>query len=592
MGLLDFASKVLTEYKADISDHRAKVKELTGEQKKLAQAELEAAKASNEHLDGQIDKLGKAALAVGAFYAAYKVAQASVNETIEFQKQQAASAEFNIEKLQAAAGGLIDDMEAMKFAATTSAGAFKLNQNQMELFQQVIRAYTKDGFDAKEVTDRFTEALVSGKTRGLREFGIQLDDTRDKTKLLNELMAVGQKEIDKYGGNLEVAGDSWRRSSVAWSDALDDIKHRIGELVIKLAPLVELLAKAVSLISAVIPGDLQDTPLGEAMRSGQNDQNGLRNLTFGEGYSKGLTPGIARQLGKGLDEQKTVYYIAGDEIARQIKDWVRKNVKNEYRQPEYHNDGFESESIGTMKNINGGLFDGLDSGAIHRGIAQLIGQAEDVQSGFGNLWRTSVEGGSRSDRYQQFVAGRAQTWSERTFGPIDQFDKYATGFGILKDAGMAAFQAWETGSESLGTAIKKALANSLAATASSMFAHGLEEGAYALASLAFGDAKGATQHGIAAGAFLGGAIVVGGIAKEMGAGASTGSGANAGAASGGGRAPSVIGSTGSGADTAPRNITVIVPDNGDTVHQRQQRAFNALQQAKRIGGDGSGVVWG
>ena len=52
MGLLDFASNVLTKYKADISDHKAKVRELEGEERKLAQARVDGLEKGNKSIDG------------------------------------------------------------------------------------------------------------------------------------------------------------------------------------------------------------------------------------------------------------------------------------------------------------------------------------------------------------------------------------------------------------------------------------------------------------------------------------------------------------------------------------------------------------
>jgi hypothetical protein len=254
MGLLDFSSKVLTTYKADIADHKAKIKELTGEQKELAKAELEAAKARNKQHDDWLDSLAKVGLAIGAVGAAYEIAKNSVQETVEFQRQQAASAGYDIEALQDAAGNLIDDMEAMRFAAQTSRGALKLNQEQMELFQRGIRAYVKDGFDAKEVTEAWTEALVSGKTRGLKQFGIEIDETGSKQLKLTQLMRVAQDEVDKYGGNLDVAGDGMRRLGVSVDDSLDEIKHSIGQMLIDMEPVITALASAFGFLARNIGG--------------------------------------------------------------------------------------------------------------------------------------------------------------------------------------------------------------------------------------------------------------------------------------------------------------------------------------------------
>lgn len=62
MGLTDLTSRLLIEFKGDTSDLKGKLRELTAEEKKLAQAQLEHAEKRNKGLDQWGDKLAKSAL--------------------------------------------------------------------------------------------------------------------------------------------------------------------------------------------------------------------------------------------------------------------------------------------------------------------------------------------------------------------------------------------------------------------------------------------------------------------------------------------------------------------------------------------------
>jgi hypothetical protein len=73
MGLGELSQKVVTYYRADTSDHKAKIRELSGEQKKLAQQQLADLEKQNKRVDSHIGSVGKLAstfAAVGAAIAA------------------------------------------------------------------------------------------------------------------------------------------------------------------------------------------------------------------------------------------------------------------------------------------------------------------------------------------------------------------------------------------------------------------------------------------------------------------------------------------------------------------------------------------
>lgn len=80
-------------------------------------------------------------------------------------------------------------------------------------------------------------------------------------------------------------------------------------------------------------------------------------------------------------------------------------------------------------------------------------------------------------------------------------DTIRDAFGTLEGGIRQGIVAWLLYGESLGKALKRALAESLAAVAADAAIQALKHGAYAIGSLAFGDARGAILHAKAAAAF-------------------------------------------------------------------------------------------
>lgn len=192
------------------------------------------------------------------------------------------------------------------------------------------------------------------------------------------------------------------------------------------------------------------------------------------------------------------------------------------------------------------------------GYAGLQSQVDAFNSG---------EFGRRNaEAYGDFASGKQQSFLEKTFGPVGEFDLYAQGFQMLSGAVGSALGAWVDGSASAGEAFKKFIGEALKGIAVQMAMESLKHGAYALGSLAFGDARGAATHGKAALMFGTGAVLAAGAAKAFnGGGASVPST---------GSAPNVSG--GSGGSGTPERIVVY----GDAFAEDSPRGKQ--RQAKRM----------
>ena len=185
---------------------------------------------------------------------------------------------------------------------------------------------------------------------------------------------------------------------------------------------------------------------------------------------------------------------------------------------------------------------------------------------------------------------RRESRLEAMFGPLSEFDAYATAFGALNNVATEAFAAWVNGAELTSAAMKKMAAAALGSVASDMFARSIQHAAYALGNLAFGLAgdpralAASAVHAKSAAAFAAGAVVVGGLARKLGGGAESAAGAGAagGAAGYGAGGAASIGAAGSQRDMG-RITNLYVgdvwgDDNPRTARQKFARSYRAARR--------------
>ena len=133
MGLMDTVSKILLEIKADTSQAKAAIKELSGVQKQAAKDELAAIESSNKGYDGYIDRIGKIGLAINTAKMAIDAGAASLKAFSEHERLTAAAGLVNLGGLQKASGGLRTEMELLSFAAKAQSGVFRASGDRWRL---------------------------------------------------------------------------------------------------------------------------------------------------------------------------------------------------------------------------------------------------------------------------------------------------------------------------------------------------------------------------------------------------------------------------------------------------------------------------
>ncbi|MBP9863777.1 MAG: hypothetical protein KBD62_37880, partial [Kofleriaceae bacterium] len=183
------------------------------------------------------------------------------------------------------------------------------------------------------------------------------------------------------------------------------------------------------------------------------------------------------------------------------------------------------------------------------------------------------------------AAGERQSFLERTFGPVEEFDKYAAAFGTLKDAVTAGFSAWISGAESVGAAVRRAISQSLGGYAIEMAGMALVAGAHGVYHLTnpLTAAQGAGELYSAA-KYAAAAVALGGLAKlaSPSGGGSTPGGASSSTGSRGGRYQDHRGGGPGNWQPGASNIVVVPVGTYDdeSKRYRERQVYSAITRVQ------------
>lgn len=239
MGILDIATRVLTEYRADIKDQKAKLQELQGEERKLAEEQLKASEARNTQLDAWKAKLEKVKFGFGTVTDIAGEAMTAARAFGDRLKLEAAAGAVNLQRLAASAGGAKTEMSLLADVAKVQAGAFQLNQTQLEMVQGAIRQLVRENNSVEEATKKVNEAILKLDGGGLKDFGISVRAAKsDGEKFAAIMDALGAKARLVDGDTVTVS-ESVSSMGVRFQDAFTKIRESIGQMVVAMGPLIE-----------------------------------------------------------------------------------------------------------------------------------------------------------------------------------------------------------------------------------------------------------------------------------------------------------------------------------------------------------------
>lgn len=226
------------------------------------------------------------------------------------------------------------------------------------------------------------------------------------------------------------------------------------------------------------------------------------------------------------------------------------------------------------------MFGNVDDEAANFGAWDFLNEGK----GKGSLWQSVAPPQSLLDQLDEMERGLQQSMLAKIFGPIEEFDLYRTAWQGLEAVVTAGFDAWISGSKSAGQAMKEALHQYSKQLAGEAVLQALRHGAYALGSLAFGDVRAAQAHGISAAkwtAVAAAATILGKTTAPSAAGGSSGyaaAGIGGGPRGGGGGTTSTTVVLGDGFnDTSPRYVA-----------RRTRRAMDLANHYAAYGGSHDG----
>lgn len=323
MGLFDaITGSVVMKYKVETDQAKAKIKELSGEQKKAAKEAAEALEKQGKAAESMASQYAKgAAIIVGGFMAAK-------DGLAQFQKETrlaTGAAGVDIDALSDSWDGLKTRMDLLAFAQAGHQGAWKLTTGQLQAVTEGMRALEKKGFETGAVFDKFTEVIKKGKLEGLDDFGLSLKSTGDQSQDLKILMNALGKEVLSVGGSFERAGDDAQRAIVKMDDGLTTLRTSVGWLTDKFLGLGVAIGNS---LGRLVYGDLApDTGTGGRADVYAQQFSQLRGGRYGRsaGGAEGLLDSAANLL-PGPDVQR--YLIGGPGGADQAAGRTLANFKS------------------------------------------------------------------------------------------------------------------------------------------------------------------------------------------------------------------------------------------------------------------------
>ncbi len=569
MGLFgigkDVNSTVTLEYKANVDQAKAALRDLSGEQKKNAQA---AVQGLEDQVKAHERLASKITLGIGIAAGAVALGIQGFKQYEEASRLSAASAGADMDRLRSASHGLLTDMELMGIAAVGMNGKFKLTSEELEtVLGAAVTLEARGIMPLSEATQKLGEAVKKGEIDPLKELGIAYDENLAKTDKRGAAMkALTALSAESAQGTTSET-EAIRQHGVEFRNAMDRIQQAIGSLVVALEPLVSLASDLVSVISESVSGwaTIINTVSGTGAAPaayGDNyggDWNGTTTFRDANGSWVNFN---SLFTGTAATAQSSVYAerakAAADEKAR-LADMGemarRRREKANYEKRKAEQD--RSAGVGNKPRTGGGGFeldaivlDGSQWVAIETVdtlIDQMV-QARLAELPFGTLGTEASDAlAGSAPTARGYMAGSAvgamgtgrmgvrlkegPSFMERMLGPVSEIDRYATAWGTFTDAATAGYMALVDGSESAGAAMKRVIAQSVAAEGSRMLVLALREGAEAVAAIARGNFAAAGSHALAAAKFGAGAAIAGVVANQLGGGGSAGASAGAGATS-------------------------------------------------------------
>jgi hypothetical protein len=488
--------------------------------------------------------------------------------------------------MQDATDGVVAKTDLMRFSMKALTGDLHVTEDGLQVVLRAAQTLSEKGFgDTMQIADKLMDSLRKGSSRELREFGIAMKDTEDKTENAAEAM---RKLVDLANTEAPVNENLKKieQLSAAWKDFATDFKAELGEILIQIGTGVSDLLRDLGLLQT--KGD-KAWKYASDKAGPAPDVLGEDTLARGaqglEGFLFGM-PSLDRALAQSKTGQQSAAAYAAWEAQRQVY-FTQAIGGLEEKRPD----------LGGMQLLVGGFPDAPDkdkktaAGPKDDALRRWIDSFNyDVgYTGRFDLGRTSVYDKLLGDDRLNLSTGKEgyevsnyavleqngrfspdQMFADAKGDPVtkmknlqkdlgDQKSLLGGSFNALSSGIAAAVDAAVTGSENIGKAFLKASANvlkgiAIESTARAAFELAMGIGASILAPAdAAAHFAAAAQFGIAAGVAGAGAAALGSLGGSGGGG-----GGSPGTPPGGGALGGSGGSSSARQD--PPSINVYVGD--------------------------------
>ena len=584
MAADDLKAKAIISVYGDTSNAVRELNKLNDTQKKLGEGLDKTGVSFAQMLDKAAVGFAKFNLAIGGVTQAYGLLKQGMDITEEINSLDRMVAKLPggvaaLERLNEAQGGIVAKTDVLRAATRGMTGDFALSEVQMGKVLRAAVAYEQKGLmSAAEATEMLLKVTKNFSEKQLMELQINMEKTGDRTRDLATLMGeldtvIGDAgPIDERTAKLDDLGDTFEELGLA-------IKRTIAEAVNGLASLVKAANEADDWFQKKTGSGLfRALTLGKPATDGSHFGDrlwGYDNALF----PGGVVPGYVAPDGPSFPSRRRAalgpaFTPMTEDDHRAMGEWRKANQRksgaynsNAYQAPDREVFPWSSAGEGDFGGAawDSGSLDALE--AMNAGVANRAGSGWDVSN----------------------LAGPANTGDGSTTGKAAEFMKRladettaaGAAFSVFNDAFAAGVMAAIDGSESIAKAAARAGAARLKALAVEYSVRAIGEGAFALSSLAFGDAKGAASHGASAGKFALAAAAAGVGSAALGALSSGGGGAASAPAGGGYASPTGGSRSGSGGDTYIINL-------GDGFVGEPQKLAEmisrAVRQSQRQGG--------
>jgi hypothetical protein len=207
---------------------------------------------------------------------------------------------------------LASDLQGVtEYGDEASLSALALTQQLADLSEDQLKAVLPriQDFSAALRVDLNTAASLFGKTIGsstnaLARYGIEIDTGLDKSEKFEQLMS----QLDsKFGGFAQTVGDTTAGDLAQLDNAIGDLAESFGELLIDLAPAIDMITGAIGAIK-----DYVDT-LNKVNPAMINHYSEILEKMVEDGYSvEDAIKNIAEMTGKSTERAEELYLVNED----------------------------------------------------------------------------------------------------------------------------------------------------------------------------------------------------------------------------------------------------------------------------------------